>query len=313
MYLVSHRVNKKENSYTNDFLKKYYNSIDSDICIIPSIFYFIKTGHLDIKNFDKELKNIFSDKDEKTDPKSLLTGNYWILSDEDFEKAYNGILEDIKQGCLFNQDYYLRLFICFLYYSNQELINLSKKEVLDKFSEGLKLISKNWQYKRIETKLIFTDEPKDEEYTIFKNILFETNEKLKELGNKNKSKELIKLIENDFDKFIDLFGIITVHDSFEIPLFYYWSPSEIYDKILSLNNEKLVKFKQAFEHRYSINNILEKYTSDIDHLEQLKDKLKLYLNNNPEKKLSRSLLAELRATMDKAIESLHSFITKTDI
>ncbi|KJR40668.1 hypothetical protein MCHI_003434, partial [Candidatus Magnetoovum chiemensis] len=38
--------------------------------------------------------------------------------------------EDVKQGCLFNQDYYLRLFIYFLYYSNQELINLSKKEVL---------------------------------------------------------------------------------------------------------------------------------------------------------------------------------------
>lgn len=301
---------KDKKTYIDEFLNKYYEGRDSKICLLVNVFNYIKTGYLNIEEFTKELNEKFSEKEQEVDNKTFLTENYWVLSDEEFSNACSEILEEIKNGEAFNQDYYLKLFYYFLYYSRKGSIKLSPKEILDLFTEGISKAQKEWQHKNIDINFIIAEEPKAEEYLLFKERLFDANNNLKKIDKEEKAKSLLDLMVNDFEDFIKQFRTIHSHDFIQIPVFKHWTPDEISEHILTFSNNQIVEFHKAFQYRYSIRNTWQHYIGEIDNLCEVVVKIKDYVEKNPGK-LSSVLLLDLATKISGTQQELNKFKKET--
>lgn len=301
---------KDKITYVDTFLDKYYEGSESEICSLVTVFDYIKTGYLNTDEFLKELKDIFSEKNEKDDKKYYLTENYWILSDKEFSESCDERLEEIKIGKAFSQEFYLKLFYYFLFYSRKGYINRSSQELLDLFTQGISKAQHEWRHKDINIGFIFAEEPRDEEYLLFKERIFELNNNLERKENEEKAKLLLSEIGKNFEKFINQFGAIESHDFIRIPVFKYWSPSDISSDIIKLSNMQIREFHIAFRRRYSAGNTWQDYTCEINNLSKVADKISIYAEQNTGK-LSSGLLTELSNLISRTQKELAKYKKET--
>lgn len=273
--LVSSRVliDNRE-FYIKEFDNNYYNNFKSDYRFFKFIEYYVRTRIFDMKLFKNDMEIIKNTIDISQLPayKRLLTEEYWKISDEEFGGVINEILEDVNVGKIELIDI-VKLFAYFSYFSKKGLLSEDLKKVKNIFFNGMNKASLNCKYcENVEKELqkinIGEQSQEMEDILIHFNTL---NEKLKDKFYSEKAENLFKCIPIRMNRFYELFD-----DEFmNIPVFKYYDPYQVFQRISCASNEDLMTIKEKLSKRYSTNK--EELEPEIENIKQLKQIVDDYL------------------------------------
>jgi hypothetical protein len=229
--------------YIKEFDNNYYYNFKAEYRFFKFIEVFIRTRIMDMKIFKADMEDIARTEDILNVPgyKRLLTEEYWKISDDEFPKVIDDVLDTVKNGkvSLVNV---VKLYAYFMYFIQKKLIDYDVDTIKSLFLNGLNLASLNSEY---------CEDPEDELGNMFiqdsqydmKEILdrfYELNSQLRDKMYKTKASEIFKNIPMKMEIFYDRFD----KECMDIPIFKYADPYQIFQRISCASNEDIVIIKE---------------------------------------------------------------------
>lgn len=229
--------------YIKEFDNNYYYNFKAEYRFFKFIEVFIRTRIMDMKIFKADMEDIARTEDILNVPgyKRLLTEEYWKISDDEFPKVIDDVLDTVKNGkvSLVNV---VKLYAYFMYFIQKKLIDYDVDTIKSLFLNGLNLASLNSEY---------CENPEDELGNMFiqdsqydmKEILdrfYELNSQLRDKMYKTKASEIFKNIPMKMEIFYDRFD----KECMDIPIFKYADPYQIFQRISCASNEDIVIIKE---------------------------------------------------------------------
>ena len=256
--LVSSRVLMDNRQfYIKEFDSNYYYNFKAEYRFFKFIEYYVRTRIFDMKIFKEDMDTIINTVDTENLPayKRLLTEEYWKISDDQFDGVINEVLEDVKEGKLALIDI-VKMFAYFSYFSKKSLINYDIKTLKSVFFNGMNIASLQSNYcENVEEELgkIALEEVTEDMEDILK--YFNTlNEQLLEKNYKEKAEDIFKCIPMKMEKFYERFD----SECMNIPIFKYYDPYQMFQRISCASNEDIVIIKEKLSNRAN------KYTKEIE-------------------------------------------------
>jgi hypothetical protein len=256
--LVSSRVFMDNRQfYIKEFDNNYYYNFKAEYRFFKFIEIYVRTRIFNMKVFKDNMEVIINtvDTDKLPGYKRLLTEEYWKISDDQFDKVIEEVIEDVKNGKIKPIET-VKLFAYFSYFIKKELINYDIKTIKSVFINGMNIASLNAEYcPNVEEELdsiSIKDVGQDMEEMIkyFENV----NEALKDKMYKEKAEELFKYIPMKMELFYDKFA----KECMDVPIFKYYDVFQMFQRISCASNEDIVTIKEMLEER------AKKYTNEIE-------------------------------------------------
>ncbi len=274
--LVSSRILMDNRQfYIKEFDSNYYYNFKSEYRFFKFIEYYVRTRIFDMKIFKENMETIRNTIDTENLPayKRLLTEEYWKISDDEFDKVISDIIEDVKQGNLKLVDN-VKIYAYFSYFSKKNLIDYDLKTIKNVFFNGMNLASLKSEYcANVDEELgkIAIEEVAEDMDDILKH--FHTlNEQLHDKMFKEKAEEIFKCIPMKMELFYEKFD----RECMNVPIFKYYDPYQMFQRISCASNEDIVLIKEKLVNR------ADKYTKQIEpeikNMKQLKQIIDDYLN-----------------------------------
>ena len=274
--LVSSRILMDNRQfYIKEFDSNYYYNFKSEYRFFKFIEYYVRTRIFDMKIFKENMETIRNTIDTENLPayKRLLTEEYWKISDDEFDKVIADILEDVKQGNLRLIDN-VKIYAYFSYFSKKNLIDYDLKTIKNVFFNGMNLSALKSEYcanVEEELKKIAIEEVAEEMDDILKH--FNTlNEQLHDKMLKEKAEEIFKCIPMKMELFYEKFD----RECMKIPIFKYYDPYQMFQRISCASNEDIVLIKEKLVDR--ANKYTKQIEPEIKKIKQLKQIIDDYLN-----------------------------------
>ena len=274
--LVSSRILMDNRQfYIKEFDSNYYYNFKSEYRFFKFIEYYVRTRIFDMKIFKENMETIRNTIDTENLPayKRLLTEEYWKISDDEFDKVIADILEDVKQGNLRLIDN-VKIYAYFSYFSKKNLIDYDLKTIKNVFFNGMNLSALKSEYcANVEEELgkIAIEEVAEEMDDILKH--FNTlNEQLHDKMLKEKAEEIFKCIPMKMELFYEKFD----RECMQIPIFKYYDPYQMFQRISCASNEDIVLIKEKLVDR--ANKYTKQIEPEIKKIKQLKQIIDDYLN-----------------------------------
>ena len=261
--------------YIKEFDNNYYYNFKSEYRFFKFIEYYVRTRIFDMKIFKDNMETIRNTIDTENLPayKRLLTEEYWKISDDEFDKVIADILEDVKQGNLRLIDN-VKIYAYFSYFSKKNLIDYDLKTIKNVFFNGMNLAALKSEYcTNVEEELgkIAIEEVAEEMDDILKH--FNTlNEQLHDKMLKEKAEEIFKYIPMKMELFYEKFD----RECMQIPIFKYYDPYQMFQRISCASNEDIVLIKEKLVDR--ANKYTKQIEPEIKKIKQLKQIIDDYLN-----------------------------------
>ena len=273
--LVSSRILMDNRQfYIKEFDNNYYYNFKSEYRFFKFIEYYIRTRIFDMKLFKENMETIRNTVDTENLPgyKRLLTEEYWKISDDEFDKVINSIIEDVKQGNLKLIDN-VKIFAYFSYFVKKKLIDYDLKTIKSVFFNGMNLASLKSEYcSNVEEELskIAIDEDAEDMEDILNHFNM-LNGQLHDKMYKEKAEEVFKCIPMKMEQFYEKFD----KECMDVPIFKYYDPYQMFQRISCASNEDIVLIKEKLANRS------DKYTKEIEpemkNIKQLKQVIDDYL------------------------------------
>jgi len=273
--LVSSRILMDNRQfYIKEFDNNYYYNFKSEYRFFKFIEYYIRTRIFDMKLFKENMETIRNTVDTENLPgyKRLLTEEYWKISDDEFDKVINSIIEDVKQGNLRLIDN-VKIFAYFSYFVKKKLIDYDLKTIKSLFFNGMNIASLKSEYcPNVEEELskIAIDEDEEDMEDILKHFNM-LNGQLHDKMYKEKAEEVFKCIPMRMEQFYEKFD----KQCMNVPIFKYYDPYQMFQRISCASNEDIVLIKEKLANR------ADKYTKEIEpemkNIKQLKQVIDDYL------------------------------------
>ena len=274
--LVSSRILMDNRQfYIKEFDSNYYYNFKSEYRFFKFIEYYVRTRIFDMKIFKENMETIRNTVDTENLPayKRLLTEEYWKISDDEFDKVVSDIIEDVKQGNLKLIDN-VKIYAYFSYFSKKNLIDYDIKTIKSVFFNGMNLASLKSAYcANVDEELgkIAIDEVAEDMDDILKH--FHTlNGQLHDKMLKEKAEEIFKCIPMKMELFYEKFD----RECMNIPIFKYYDPYQMFQRISCASNEDIVLIKEKLVNR------ADKYAKQIEpemkNMKQLKQIIDDYLS-----------------------------------
>ena len=261
--------------YIKEFDSNYYYNFKAEYRFFKFIEYYVRTRIFDMKLFKTDMETIRNTVDTENLPayKRLLTEEYWKISDDQFGGVIQEIIEDLKQGNLKLIDI-VKLYAYFSYFSKKGLIEYDIKTLKNIFFTGMNLASLKSEYcpnPNEELGKVAIDEIEDDMEDILKH--FETlNNQLLDKMYKEKADEIMKCIPMKMEQFYEKFD----KECMTIPIFKYYDPFQLFQRISCASNEDIVLIKEKLLDRANKHkNEIEPEMKNIKQLKQITDD---YLN-----------------------------------
>lgn len=204
--------------------------------------------------------------------KRLLTEEYWKISDDQFDGVIEEVLTEIKEGKI-NLIDTVKLFAYFSYFSRKGLIKYDLKILKVLFLNGMNIASLNSKYcDNVEEELgkIAIEEVAEDMEDILKHFNM-LNEQLNDKMYTEKAEDIIKCIPMKMEQFYEKFD----KECMDIPIFKYYDPFQLFQRISCATNEDIVLIKEKLIDR------ADKYTKQIEpemkNIKQLKQIIDDYL------------------------------------
>ena len=261
--------------YIKEFDSNYYYNFKTEYRFFKFIEYYVRTRIFDMKTFKENMETIRNTVDIGNLPayKRLLIEEYWKISDDEFDKVISDIIEDVKQGNLRLIDN-VKIYAYFSYFSKKNLINYDLKTIKNVFFYGMNLASLKSEYcenVNEELEKIAIDEVAEDMNDILKhfNIL---NEQLHDKMLKEKAEEIFEYIPMKMELFYEKFD----KECMNIPIFKYYDPYQMFQRISCASNEDIVLIKEKLVNR--ANKYAKQIEQEIKNIKQLKQIIDDYLD-----------------------------------
>jgi hypothetical protein len=296
---------EKKVKYDEIFFEKYYT--DKVYHFYESVFNSILgISPLIIDKLKKELNEIFiSVNGQLPEQERLLRELAYLeclkISNQEYRKKTYRILHFVEKG-----QYQLNQYgTAFQYISRfGNLLNFNLVKLKDRFKKGISKGLAQYKYSpRIGFEMSISDniEFRDDALEITQYCI-QVNDSLKEIETKNDTKEVLELLESDYDKFEEA----TLNSNNEIGTTPFWlsiSVFKVYKIIRNLKNDEIWRLAFYFEQRYK-QHIYEKLIPEKKFIEEL---LILIDNNTKTRKKKNLHNASLDFLSSKLRSSLENF------
>lgn len=209
------------------------------------------------------------DTDKLPGYKRLLTEEYWKISDDQFPKVVEDVIESVKKGEVKLIDI-VKIYTYFVYFVKKGLINYDIQTINSVFLNGMNISSITSEYcEDAEEQLagLSIDENGPDMQEILARFR-DLNNQLKDKMYRIKADTIFKNIPMKMEKFYDLFD----KECMEIPIFKYSDPYQIFQRISCASNEDIVTIKEKLVDRANKNaKILIPELNNIYKLKQVVD------------------------------------------
>ncbi len=256
--LVSSRVFMDNRQfYIKEFDNNYYYNFKAEYRFFKFIEIYVRTRIFNMKTFKENMEIIINtvDTDKLPGYKRLLTEEYWKITDDQFEKIIEEVIEDVKNGRIKPIEI-VKLYAYFSYFIKKGLINFDIKTIKSVFINGLNISSLNATYcSNVEEELDAISikgatQDMEEMLKYFENV----NEALKDKMYREQAEELFKYIPMKMEAFYDKFA----KEAMKKPIFKYYDVFQMFQRISCASNEDIVTIKEMLEER------ARKYTKEIE-------------------------------------------------
>lgn len=273
--LVSSRILMDNRQfYIKEFDSNYYYNFKSEYRFFKFIEYYIRTRIFDMKIFKENMEAIISTVDTENLPgyRRLLTEEYWKISDDQFDGVIKEVIEDIKEGKV-NLIDTVKLFAYFSYFSRKGLIEYDLKTLKNIFFTGMNMAALSSTYcanVKEELGKIAIEEVAEDMDEILKhfNVL---NTQLLDKMYTEKAEDTMKCIPMKMEQFFEKFD----RECMEIPIFKYYDPFQLFQRISCASNEDIVLLKEKLENR--ADKYPKKIEPEMKNIKQLKQIVDDYL------------------------------------
>ena len=209
------------------------------------IEYYIRTRIFDMKYFKKDMEEAeISSVGEKEMPayKMILVEEYWKIPDEKFFDVIYEALEDVKKGKLQLIEI-AKLFVYYIYFYNNNLISYDLKTLKEDFIAGMNLAVVHSRYfpnvrEELEKISIYNNSSDDINDVV--SSFNQLNDELLEKEYEIKAEEIFKNIPMKMEQFYERFD----SECMDIPIFKYYDPYQILQRISCAKNEDIVIIKE---------------------------------------------------------------------
>ena len=261
--------------YIKEFDSNYYYNFKSEYRFFKFIEYYVRTRIFDMKIFKENMETIRNTIDIENLPayKRLLIEEYWKISDDEFDKVISDILEDVKQGNLRLIDN-VKIYAYFSYFSKKNLIDYDLKTIKNVFFNGMNLASLKSEYcANVDEELgkIAINEVAEDMDDILKHFN-NLNEQLHDKMLKEKAEEIFECIPMKMEMFYEKFD----KECMNIPIFKYYDPYQMFQRISCASNEDIVLIKEKLVNR--ADKYAKQIEQEIKNIKQLKQIIDDYLS-----------------------------------
>ena len=273
--LVSSRILMDNRQfYIKEFDSNYYYNFKSEYRFFKFIEYYVRTRIFDMKLFKDNMETIRNTVDTENLPayKRLLTEEYWKISDDEFDDVIQEIMNDVKEGKLSLIDT-VKLFAYFSYFSRKGLIEYDLKTLKGIFFTGMNIASLSSEYcpnPKEELGKIAIEEVEEDMEDILKHFNM-LNNQLLDKKYKEKADEIMKCIPMKMEKFYEKFD----KECMEIPIFKYYDPFQLFQRLSCASNEDIVLIKEKLIDR--ANQYTKQIEPEMKNIKQLKQIMDDYL------------------------------------
>ncbi len=273
--LVSSRILMDNRQfYIKEFDNNYYYNFKAEYRFFKFIEYYIRTRIFDMKLFKDNMETIRNTVDTENLPgyKRLLTEEYWKISDDQFSGVIGEVIDDVKEGKLTLIDT-VKLFAYFSYFSRKNLIDYDLKTLKSIFFNGMNIASLTSQYcpnPKEELGKIAIEEVEEDMEEILKHFNM-LNDQLLDKMYKEKAEEIMKCIPMRMEQFYEKFD----QECMELPIFKYYDPFQLFQRISCASNEDIVLIKEKLIDR--ANRYQKQIEPEMKNIKQLKQIIDDYL------------------------------------
>ena len=273
--LVSSRVLMDNRQfYIKEFDNNYYYNFKSEYRFFKFIEYYVRTRIFDMKALKKDMDAIINTIDTEKLPgyKRLLTEEYWKISDDQFPRIIQEVINEVKKGSLQLIEI-VKLFSYFSYFIKRGLINNDIKETKQIFIDGMnKSVQISKYCDNVEEELSrvgIINESTQEMEEVLKHFE-KLNNQLEEKMYKDKADEIFRYIPIKMEQFYDRFD----SECMEFPIFKYYDAYRMFQRITCASNEDIVRIKEILIDRAK--KYTDKLKSEYTFMKQLKNVLEDY-------------------------------------
>ena len=274
--LVSSRILMDNRQfYIKEFDSNYYYNFKAEYRFFKFIEYYVRTRIFDMRIFKENMETIRNTVDTENLPgyKRLLTEEYWKISDDEFGKVIENIMDDVKQGNLRLIDN-VKIYAYFSYFAKKNLIDYDLKTIKSVFFNGMNLASLKSEYcANVDEELgkIAIDEVAEDMDDILKHFN-DLNGQLHDKMYKEKAEEIFKCIPMKMELFYEKFD----RECMTVPIFKYYDPYQMFQRISCASNEDIVLIREKLVNR--ANKYPKQIEPEIKNIKQLKQIIDNYLN-----------------------------------
>ena len=273
--LVSSRVLMDNRQfYIKEFDNNYYFNFKSEYRFFKFIEIYVRTRIFDMKALKKDMDAIINTIDTEKLPgyKRLLTEEYWKISDEQFPRIIQEVIDEVKKGSLQLIEI-VKLFSYFSYFIKRGLINNDIRETKQIFIDGMnKSVQISKYCDNVEEELSrvgIINESSQEMEEVLKHFE-KLNNQLEEKMYKDKADEIFRYIPIKMEQFYDRFD----SECMEFPIFKYYDAYRMFQRITCASNEDIVRIKEILIDRAK--KYTDKLKTEYAFMKQLKSVLEDY-------------------------------------
>ena len=273
--LVSSRILMDNRQfYIKEFDSNYYYNFKAEYRFFKFIEYYVRTRIFDMRLFKDNMEVIRNTIDTENLPayKRLLTEEYWKISDDQFERIIQEILEDVKEGKI-NLIDIVKIFAYFSYFSRKELIDYDLKTLKSVFFTGMNISSLSSSYcPNVDEELgkIAIEEVAEDMEDILKHFNMLNNQLLDKMY-KEIAEDVMKCIPMKMEQFYEKFD----KKCMDIPIFKYYDPFQLFQRISCASNEDIVLIREKLTDR--VNRYPKQIEPEMKNIKQLKQIIDDYL------------------------------------
>ncbi len=287
--------------YIKEFDNNYYYNFKAEYRFFKFIELFVRTRIFDMKIFKRDMEEIVNTVDTGNLPgyKRLLTEEYWKISDDEFPKVIDDVLDTVKNGKIRLVDI-VKLYAYFMYFIKKDLISYDEDTIKSTFLNGMNIASITSEYcdnPEEELTAVYVKDADLDMEDIIKRFN-ELNAQLKDKMYKEKAESVFKNIPMKMEIFYDRFD----KECMNIPIFKYTDPYQIFQRLSCASNEDVVIIKEKLMTRINKNpDLLLEEKSKMNKLKQI---INDYITDKPIT-IKTVVLSDFAKAIEKALESVN--------
>ena len=306
--LVSSRVFMDNRQfYIKEFDNTYYYNFKVEYRFFKFIEIYVRTRIFDMRIFKDNMEVIRNtvDTDKLPGYKRLLTEEYWKLSDDQFPAVITGIINDVKEGKIEPIEV-VKLFAYFSHFIEKRLIDYDIKTIESVFVTGMNIASLHSEYcanAEEELSQIATEDAGEEMNNVmerFNNI----NSQLKDKMYREKAETIFKCIPMKMELFYDKFA----KECNKIPIFKYYDPFQLFQRISCASNEDIVTIREMLAERAK--HYKDEIQPEMLNIAKLKQIMENYIDGK-RPTIKTVMIEEFANELDKILKNYED-TTKTD-